>query len=275
MPNPKSLRHGGYSDGLLPGENPEALDALSKGVRLDLEPQGALQEELASELAMMLLRKRRINHLLQRELADAEFAQDEKSAKQHGRAISRSLMSNHTDADVQLTDAITSVSDLLDTSDSGKLGSNVRGLLSAIEKLRPIIEAGLRSLDEVKQIHRSHNLDRIRLLCELDARSDGQIDKKLHRMVALKEYQRLYGRNSNIKLISQERAAANKETVTQVSVPSKKQTDTNDNWNENDDDDDNDNDNQINPNDYDWEEEYVEDLAEQEKARRRRGAQQD
>jgi hypothetical protein len=148
----------------------------------------------------------------------------------------------------------------------GKLGANIRSVLSEVEELRPIIEAGARSVDEAKEIDRSHSLDRLRAFCELDARLDAQIDKKIQRLVMVREFQRQYGRNSTLKLLSHERSAANKETVTQASLRarSKKSRDTNDNWNDNDND--NDNDDQIDPNEYDWPHEY--DEAEREKARR-------
>jgi hypothetical protein len=147
-------RHAAYSKYLLlPRENPEGLDTLLKGVRQDFEPRGTTEEEVVSEIAIILWRKRRVNRLLELELSDAELAREgEKSTKQHAGDVCRLAKSNDTNVNVQLTDVVTSLKGLLEgTASLGKLGANLRSFLAEIEELRPIMEMAVRSLNEAKK----------------------------------------------------------------------------------------------------------------------------
>jgi hypothetical protein len=155
----------------------------------------------------------------------------------------------------------------------------MRSVVHDIEKLRPSIEAGAKSVDEAKKIDGAYSLDTIGSACELEARLDALIDKKIQRLIMIREFQRQYGRDSNVKLIEHHQPTAHgsaaKKAVTKVGrmASTKKSTDANDNWNDNDND--NDKDNEINPDNYDWEHEYDQALAEQKKARRKRRALKD
>jgi hypothetical protein len=61
-----AMRHGAYAkDRILPGENLEDFIALLNGLRLELAPQGTMQDENVSEIAELQWKKRRINPLLQ------------------------------------------------------------------------------------------------------------------------------------------------------------------------------------------------------------------
>jgi hypothetical protein len=100
---------------------------------------------------------------------------------------------------VRLSEAVALLAEQLNKNSSlGKLGANVRGVLSEVEELRPIIEAGV---DEAKKIDRANNFEMFRAACELEARLDAQIDKKIERLVMIREFQRKYGQNSNLKLL--------------------------------------------------------------------------
>ena len=57
-----AVSHGAYAQGLavMPWESPEDFAALLDSVRQDLNPVGALQEEIALDIAKALWRKRRI-----------------------------------------------------------------------------------------------------------------------------------------------------------------------------------------------------------------------
>ena len=60
---------------------------------------------------------------------------------------------NYTNAVVRLSEAVASLADELKKNTSlGKLGANLRSVLSDIERLRPIIAAGAKSVDEAKKI---------------------------------------------------------------------------------------------------------------------------
>ena len=58
--NKNALRHGGYFRGLLPWEVREEFEALHKGLREDLKPDGALQEEAVLSLSQWTWKRRRV-----------------------------------------------------------------------------------------------------------------------------------------------------------------------------------------------------------------------
>ena len=278
-----ALLHGVHSrDIILPGERPEDLDAVLTNTRLEFGLRGTTQDETVSGIAGLRWTARRINRLCQH--AFVELARElEKSGK---RSVDDSRRSrrvekqrgkvNDTNAVVQLSEAFASIADELKRKGSlGKLGANMRSAMNDMEKLLPIIAAQAKSFDEGKRIDRAFK--RLQLCFELGARNDAQIIKKIQMLVMIKEFQRQYGQDSNVKLLSHDPRTADDAatSVTQVGgkASSKKTTDDNDNWDGNDND--NDNDNGIDPNDYDWEHEYDEAVAEQEKARRGHRTQND
>jgi hypothetical protein len=290
--NRNALVHGVYAnDIILPWERREEFDALLNGIRLDFKPRGTTEDDIVFGIAVLLWRKRRVNWLLQFEFVDAQFAREvEKSGKRGVDHIRRSIEARrvkkgrekveYTTAVVGLSEAVTSLACELNKNASlGKLGANMRSLVDDIEKLRPSIEAGAKSVDEAKRIDGACGLDTIASACELEARLDGLIDKNIQRLIMIREFQRQYGQDSNAKLIEHQppiaRGSAAKKAVTKVGrmASTKKSTDANDNWN--DSNNDNDNDNEVNPDNYDWEHEYDDALAEQKKARRKRRASKD
>jgi hypothetical protein len=249
-----ALIHGVYSkDIVLPWERLEAFEALLDGIRLDFQPQGTTEDEIVFEIAVLHWRKRRIHSLLQFEFVDAQFAREgEKTGKQGGNDIFSVLREkgrekvDHTNAVVRLSDAVASLADQLNRSRSlGKLGANLRSLMSEVEELKPIIETRERSVDEAKKIDRANSLEMFRAACELEARLDTQIDKKIQRLVMIREFQRQYGQNSNLKLLPREQSTthstpATKEPVTRVGLEASLETNDDSNY-----DGENDNDNEI------------------------------
>jgi hypothetical protein len=132
----------------------------------------------------------------------------------------------------------------------------MRGAVSDVEELLPSIEAGAKS-GEAKKIDGTFDVDTIASACELEARLDALIEKKIQRLIIIKEFHRQYGRDSNLRLIQHHPPIAH-DSATEKTVPKggrkasvKKSTEANDNWNNNDNN--NDNDNEINPDNYDWE----------------------
>jgi hypothetical protein len=264
-----AMRHGAYAkDLILPGENLEDFIALLNGLRLELAPQGMMQDENVSEIAELQWKKRRISPLLQSTTA--------------GRVEKERERMNYKHALVELSEALAAFTDELKKKDRslGKLGANMRYVMGAIEELQPMSAAIAKSLDEAKNVDGADDLETFRIAVELEARLDAQLDKKIQRLVVLKELQRQYGQDASLKLLQHDPSTAH-GTATKKTVPkgrgkawskestgAKQSTDANDGWNDNDNDNNND---EINPNDHDWEHEYDESVAEQKKERRARG----
>ena len=292
--NHNALVHGVYSsDVILPWEKAEDFNALLNGMRLDFKPCGTIEDDIVFDIAVLHWKKRRVNRLLQLGFLQTRLAAElEKSGKRSASGIHSFFKkqrikegrekAEYTTAVVKLSEAVTSLAGNVNskkTSSLGKLGANVRSVVADIEKLRPSIEAGAKSVDEAKKIDGAYSLDTIGSACELEARLDALIEKAIQRLIIIREFQRQYGQDSNVKLIQHYPPAAHgtaaKQAVTKVGRKdsTKKSKDANDNWNDNDND--KDNDNEINPDNYDWEHEYDQALAEQKKARRKRWASKD
>ncbi len=257
-----ALKHGAYArDTILPGERPEDRDAIFMITRLDFRVPETTQDVAVDDIAKSRWRGCRISRL--EELAFAALA------REHEKFAKRSGDDSYPNAVVQLSEAFASIADGLKNNESlGKLGANMRWALSVLEKLQPIIAAGPKSSDE--GIDRAFK--RLQVAFELSARNDAQIFKRIQILAMIREYQRQYGQDSDVKLLPRDPrtadATATKEIVLGAKSSSKK-TDANDNWDDNDNDNDNDDDNEIDPDDFDWAHEYDEALAEQKKARRR------
>jgi hypothetical protein len=292
--NKNALVCGVYSsDIILPWERVEDFNALLNGIRLDFSPYGTTEDDIVFEIAVLHWKKRRVNRLLQLEFLQTSLAAElEKSGKRSASGIHRFFKAQHvkerhekaehSTAVVKLSEAVTSLAGAVNSKKSslGKLGANMRSVVSDVEELRPTIEAGAKSIDEAKKIDSAYSLDTIASACELEARIDALIEKKIQRLIIIREFKRQYGHDSNVKLLPYHRptahGSATKKAVIKVGrkASMKKSTDANDNWNANDNDNNNDNDNEINPDNYDWHE-YDEALAEQKKARRKRRALKD
>lgn len=201
------MRHGAYAkDLILPGENLEDFIALLNGLRLELAPQGMMQDENVSEIAELQWKKRRINPLLQSTTA--------------GRVEKERERMNYKHALVELSEALAAFTDELKKKDRslGKLGANMRYVMGAIEELQPVSAAIAKSLDEAKNVDGADDLETFRIAVELEARLDAQLDKKIQRLVVLKELQRQYGQDASLKLLQHDPSTAH-GTATKKTVP--------------------------------------------------------
>lgn len=293
-----ALVHGVYSsDVVLPWERAEDFNELLKGIRLDFMPNGTTEDDIVFEIAVLHWKKRRVNQAQQLAFLHSSVASEiEKSGRRSVSGIRRSLEALrlrdwHDDgrfaaAVVGLSDVLTELASFVSSnknSSMGKLGSNVRSALNDIEALQPHIEAGATALAaeklqaEKKVSDNTYSLDTIAQGYEMEERLDALIEKKVKRLIIIREFQRQYGQDSSVKLIEHHASSAkdvsSKPTATKPSVAKaaaakagrlKKSKGANDDWN----DGDNDN-NENNENEYDWEHEYDEAQAEK-KARRER-----
>jgi hypothetical protein len=170
----------------------------------------------------------------------------------------------------------------------GKLGANLRSVISEIEVMRPHIEAEAKSEAEEKPqaeekvSDSAYSLNMIGQANEMEERLDALIEKKIKRLIIIREFQRQYGQDSSVKLIEHRSSTAkdvsSKPTVTKPAVTkvgrtarTKKSKGANDNWNE---DGDNNNDDYYSSdnNDAEYDELEYEELQAKKKARQERRA---
>jgi hypothetical protein len=289
--NQNALVHGVYSsDIILPWERAEDFNELLKGIRLDLKPNGTIEHDIVFEIAVLHWKKRRINRTLQLAFLQSGVAAEiEKSGKRSVSGIRRFFKTQRIKegreegqfaaAVVSLSEAMTSLADCVNSKKKPsrrKLGENLRSVISDIELLRPHIEAGAKpeagakTQAEEKASDSGYSLDTIGQSIEIEARLDAQIEKKIKRLIIIREFQRQYGQDSSVKLIehcpstakdvSPKPAGAKVDRIART----KKSKGANDNWN----DDNNDDNNEV---EYDWVHEYDEAQAEK-KARQERRA---
>ncbi len=83
----------------------------------------------------------------------------------------------------------------------GKVGANLRSVVAEIEEMRPTIEAAAKSASESSAIPSGFNFKKFKSQCEIEARLDALIEKKIRYLVVLKEYHRQYGGGGGRKLI--------------------------------------------------------------------------
>ncbi len=281
--NQNALVHGVYSsDVVLPWEKAEDFDELLRGIRLDFKPTGTTEDDIVFEISVLHWKKRRIYRGLQLAFQQSGSAAEiEKSGKRGVTGIRRFLNKQRIKEErkegqfaaavVSLSEATTSLTDYVNGKKKpsmGKLGANLRSVISDIEVLRSHIEAGTKSEAEVKVSNSSHSLDAIGQANEMEERHDALIEKKIKRLIIMREFQRQYGQDSNVKLIEHGPSTAKdvspKPAVTKMDHMAriKKSKGVKDNWNDNDNDNDD-------GEEYDWEHEYVEAQAEK-KARKER-----
>jgi hypothetical protein len=86
--------------------------------------------------------------------------------------------------------------------------------MRSIEELQPMNAAMPKSLDETKNADGVDDLETFRLAVELEARLDAQLDKKIQRSVVLKEFQRQYGQDPNLKLLPHDPSTADRAART-------------------------------------------------------------
>jgi len=298
--NKNALVHGVYSsDIVLPWEKAEDFNELLKGIRLDFLPNGTTEDDVVFEIAVLHWKKHRFNRALQLAFLQSTLAAEiEKSGKRSVTGIHRFLKMRRLEegqfpaAVVNLSEAMTDLASFAKSKKKpsmGKLGANLRSVISEIEVMRPHIEAEAKSEAEEKPqaeekvSDSAYSLDTIGQANEMEERLDALIEKKIKRLIMMREFQRLYGQDSSVKLIEHRASTAKdvsstpavtKSTVTKSTVTkagrmarTKKSKGANDNWN----DDDNNDDNNNNELEYDWEHEYEEAQAEK-KARQERRA---
>jgi hypothetical protein len=295
--NQNALVHGVYSsDIVLPWERAEDFNELLEGIRLDFKPNGTSEDDIVFEIAVLHWKKRRINRALQLAFLQSSVAAEiEKSGKRSVRGIRHFFKTQRLEegreegqfaaAVVSLSEAMTSLAKLTNSKKPlrRKLGANLRSVISEIEGLRPHIEAGAKpeagakTQAEEKFSDSAHSLDTIAQANEMEERLDALIEKKIKRLIIIREFQRQYGQDSSVKLIEHRPSTAKdvsskpsvaKPSVAKVgrSAQTEKSKGGNDNWN-----DDNNADNDNNEVEYDWDHEYVEAQAEK-KARKERRA---
>src|SRR2546423_1760850 len=97
--NRNSLVHGIYSSDLvLPWERAEDFYELLEGMRLDFEPNGATEDDIVFEIAVLHWRKRRINRALQLTFLESDAATEiEKSGKRSVPGIRHHLKARDAD----------------------------------------------------------------------------------------------------------------------------------------------------------------------------------
>lgn len=290
--NQNALVHGVYSsDIVLPWERAEDFNELLQGIRSDFKPNGTTEDDIVFEIADLHWKKRRINRALQLAFLQSSVAAEiEKSGKRSVSGIRRFFKKQRINegreqrqfaaAVVSLSEATTSLADCANSKkklSKGKLAANLRSVISEIEGLRPHIEAAAKPQAEEKVADSGYGFDTIAHGCEMEERLDALIEKKIKRLIIIREFQRQYGQDSNVKLIEHRASTAKdlsskpsvaKPTVAKVgrSAQTEKSKGGNDNWN-----DDNNADNDNNEVEYDWDHEYVEAQAEK-KARKERRA---
>ena len=239
-----ALLHGVYSsDVILPWEKPEDFFELLNGIRANLDPKGALENEIVTDLAILRWKKRRLNGIMQLMLLQNPFAAEvEESGKRSVEGIRAHLDVQRSKAGREHAKYMTAVSALSEVMTTfgaalnegaleGKLGANMRYLLGQLEELEPIIAAGAKVENNDQRFDPAACVDALSKAFELEARLDGLIDKTLQRFVAVRESLSQYARKSVPKLITH--AGGGKTIVTNVAKT--KVEDGSDDDNDNDD----------------------------------------
>jgi hypothetical protein len=264
--NQNALVHGVYSsDIVLPWEKAEDFNELLKGIRLDFKPNGTTEDDIVFEIAVLHWKKRRINRALQLAFLQSSVAAEiEKSGKRSVAGIRRFLKTQRIKegreegqfaaAVVSLAEGVSTLTDCANSKKkpwTDKLGANLRSVINDIEGLRPHIEARAKAETaakpqaEEKVSDSAYNLDTAGRGYEMEERLDALIEKKIKRLIIIREFHRQYGQDSGVKLI-EHRPSSAKDVSSKPSVPkvgrmarTKKSKGANDNWNddENNDDD--------------------------------------
>jgi len=298
--NKNALVHGVYSsDIVLPWEKAEDFNELLKGIRLDFLPNGTTEDDVVFEIAVLHWKKRRFNRALQLAFLQSTLAAEiEKSGKRSVTGIHRFLKMRRLEegqfpaAVVNLSEAMTDLASFAKSKKKpsmGKLGANLRSVISEIEVMRPHIEAEAKSEAEEKPqaeekvSDSAYSLNTIGQANEMEERLDALIEKKIKRLIIIREFQRQYGQDSSVKLIEHRSSTAkdvsSKPTVTKPAVTkvgrtarTKKSKGANDNWNEDGDNNNDDDYYSSDNNDAEYDELEYEELQAKKKARQERRA---
>jgi hypothetical protein len=264
MKSKNALVHGVYSsDVVLPWEKASEFHELLAGIRIDLEPNGALENDIVFEIASLSWKKRRVNRIMQLALLQNKFAASiEESGKRSVEGIRTQLDYLQFKQQRKRAKFASHVSDLSESlkvlaaelsnkkkPSLGKVGSNVRHLMGVLEDLEPIVAAAVPSTEsDEKCFDPGLCVDILAKEFEIEARLGGLLDKAMYRLVVAKEFRRQYAPKSNAKLMLA--TAAKRAGSGNV----KNKIDDAD-WNDNDNNNDS---NKPNPDNYDWQDEYDE-----------------
>ena len=282
--NKNALSHGVYSsDIILPWERAEDFYELLNGIRLDLKPNGAHEDELVFGIAFAHWKKRRAIRALQLEFLESDLASViEKSGKRSVPGIRRYLKARPTTGSrkerryaASLSEAMTALADYVNSKkkpSTAKVTANLRSIIGYVEVLQGYLEARTKSQAEVKVSNSSFSLDTIRRANGMEEDLDALIERKFKLLIGAKEYQRQYCQDGNAKLIEHRPLKAKKDVAAKSiltkpthAVQAKQIQDADDNWQ---------NDNDNNDEEYNWDHEYPEYQKAQaeKKARRKRRA---
>lgn len=208
--NKNALRHGGYSQGILPWESPEEFEALHKGLKEGWKPVGILQEEAVLTLCQWMWKRRRV--ILASEISyfrspvpeglkTGELRWDDVVAYQCNVPAQ---VEEYIRAQIKLADGLSKLSDKIgkhhywtDTtegkdiqlqlstlkSDVNTLAAKVRDrVLGRTQDIRTAVEKITNLFDEVYQP------DEIEKQARLLAMIDREIDRSTKRLILLQTY---------------------------------------------------------------------------------------
>ena len=278
--NTNALMHGVYaSDVILPWEKEDDFKALLAEVRKDLNPIGAVAEELAYEIACLYWKKRRLNRFAQIAFLESNFAKEtEATGKRSVAGIRRALATQRRGRerrDRKLANAAQSLSQSLEsltdhTNGKGKRGvsklsADLKAVMGEIETIRSVIQATAKSDATRSATDNSYGLNSADKVGKIDERIDSQIEKKIRLLIGMREYHRLYGQNSKSKVIEHKPTSAGKELRAHKVYFDPKRGKATSIGRVVDSSNDNDNDDCIDPEGYDSAHEYDQDVAEQAK----------
>ena len=201
-----SYARGYTSDVILPWESAADFYAQLKGLRDDLQPDGTLEDQIVEFIAKLFRKKRRVDWFLQMALRQSRFADEaEKSGKRSVDGVCTHLdverlrlrrkNTKQAAAVAELSEAMTEVAATLNSDDTpplGKLGANMRYVLSTLDELEPAIAEGAKAGSDENRFYVGPSLDALSKAIEMEARLDGLIDKAQQRLIIAKEYRKHY-----------------------------------------------------------------------------------
>ena len=172
--NKNAISHGVYaSDIVMPWEQREDFDALLQGFRLDFKPCGAIEDDIVVGIAVLSWKRRRINRMEQLaflqsslgadlETIDKRSVSGIRSSLKELRARDERKREKFMRAAARLSDSMTGLATYVAGKKKrplGKLGAEVRSVMTDVEALKPTIEATAKSDAEPTVIDGGYNLD--------------------------------------------------------------------------------------------------------------------